>query len=226
MTQRWLSNLITLTLSPTKTPEKLTPRLREVCKRLVSASEPLFVDRKPLPGARINKCTFNVQDFLQGNIGEMVLGWEITVWDNVLVDCVGHAVVRQGDSLLCVTPSKYGESRLLFLPDSSLSFDFSDQNARMPVAELPLSSRPEVAGLIEATKREREIKVKYPVSSQPLLVQGQDAIDLRHLEKLKSMLMLKVILATSDHNTRCPCGSGKKFRKCHRPSAERMLSLS
>lgn len=215
-----------LTLSPTKAPETVTPKLRETCKRLVPTSEPVFVDRKPGPSARVNKCTFNVQDFLQSNLGEMLLGWEITVWDNVLVDCVGHAVVRQGDSLLCVTPSKYGDSRLLFLLDSSLSFDFSDPNARMPVAELPLSLRSEVASLIAATKREREIKIKYPVSSQPLVVQGQDAVDLRQLEKLKSTLMLKVILATSDHNTRCPCGSGKKFRKCHRPSVERMLALS
>ena len=208
-----------LTLSPTKTPEMLTPKLREACKRLVPAFEPVFVDRKPLPGARINKCTFNVQEFLQSNLGEMVLGWEITVWDNVLVDCIGHAVVREGNSLLCVTPSKPGDSRLLFLPDSSLSFDFSDPNARMPVAELPLSSRPEVASLIAATKREREIKIKYPVSSQPLLIQGQDAVDLQQLEKLKSTLMLKVILATSDHNTRCPCGSGKKISQV--PSSQR-----
>ncbi|KAB2904047.1 MAG: hypothetical protein F9K35_02720 [Burkholderiaceae bacterium] len=215
-----------LTLSPAKTPKTLTPKLREACKRLVPASEPVFIDRKPWPSARVNKCTFNVQEFLQNNPGEMVLGWEITVWDNVLVDCVGHAVVRQGNSLVCVTPSKYGDSRLLFLPDSSLSFDFSDPNARMPGAELPLSSRPEVASLIAATKRELEIKIKYPVSSQSLVVQGQDAVDLRQLEKLKSVLMLKVILATSDHNTRCPCGSGKKFRKCHRPSVERMLVLS
>lgn len=215
-----------LTLSPAKTPGTLTPRLRDACKRLVPTSEPVFVDRKAWASARVNKCTYNVQGFLQSNLGEMVLGWEITVWDNVLIDCVGHAVVRQGDSLLCVTPSKYGDSRLLFLPDSSLRFDFSDPNARMPVAELPLSSRPEVASLIAAGKRERDIKIKYPVSSQPLVVEGQDAVDLRKLEKLKSTLMLKVILATSDHNTRCPCGSEKKFRKCHRPSVERMLLLS
>jgi hypothetical protein len=197
--------------------------LREACRRL-STAEPLFVDRRPFLGAHINKCTFNVREFLQDNPGEIVLGWDVTVWEGVLLDCIGHAVVRQDNRLLCVTPSKYPEERLMFLPDSSLTFDFEDMNARMPVAEIALSTRPEVAKLIEATQHVRAIKVKYPVSPQPLVVQGQDAVDLQRLERLKSELMLKVILVTADHNTRCPCGNGKKFRKCHRSSVERMLA--
>ncbi|WP_226461991.1 SEC-C metal-binding domain-containing protein [Quatrionicoccus australiensis] len=28
---------------------------------------------------------------------------------------------------------------------------------------------------------------------------------------------------TSDNTTKCPCGSGKKFRKCHRATIEQML---
>lgn len=214
------------TLTPTKTPAALTAQLRDACRRLAPRSEPVFIDRQPMPGARINKCTFNVQDFLRTNPGEMVLGWEVTVWDNVLVDFIGHAVVKNQHGLKCVTPSNYPNSRILFLPDSSLSFDFLDPNARMPVAEIPLSSRPEVAKLIAVSSKEREIKIKYPVTSEMLVVDGQDADDLRQLEALKSSLMLKIILATSDHNTRCMCGSGKKFRKCHRQSVERMLTLS
>jgi SEC-C motif len=216
--------LTPFTLSPTKTPDALTPKLREACRRLASACEPLFVDKRPFPGARINKCSFNVQQFLQDNPGDMVLGWDVTIWEGVLLDCIGHAVARQDNRLLCVTPSKYPEDRLLFLPDPSLTFDFEDMNARMPVAEIALSTRPEVAQLIEVTQRERAIKVKYPVSSQPLVVQGQDAVDLQRLERLKSELAFKVTLVTADHNTRCPCGSGKKFRKCHRAIFERMLA--
>ncbi len=155
-------------LTPTRTPDSLTPGLREVCKRLVAAAEPIFVAKRPFAGARVNKCTYNVREFLRDQPGEMVLGWEVTVWDNVMLDCIGHAVVRHGESLLCVTPSKYGDARILFLPDPSLTFDFEDENARMPVAEVQLSQRPEVAKLIEATRRERDIKIKYPVSSQPL----------------------------------------------------------
>jgi hypothetical protein len=118
----------------------------------------------------------------------MVLGWDVSIWEGVLLDCIGHAVVRRENELLCVTPSKYPGERLLFLPDPSLTFDFEDPNARMPVAEFALSARPEVAHLIEAIQRERAIDVRYPVSSQPLVVQGQDAIDLQRLRRLKSEL--------------------------------------
>lgn len=154
------------TLTPTRTPGTLTPGLREACKRLAPA-EPVFVAKRPFPGARINKCTYNVREFLRQQQGEMILGWEVTVWDNVMLDCIGHAVVRHGESLLCVTPSKYGDARILFLPDSSLRFDFDDENARMPVAEVQLSQRPEVARLIEATRSERSIKIKIPSPRSP-----------------------------------------------------------
>ena len=83
-------------LTPTRTPDSLTPGLREVCKRLVAAAEPIFVAKRPFAGARVNKCTYNVREFLRDQPGEMVLGWEVTVWDNVMLDCIGHAVVRHG----------------------------------------------------------------------------------------------------------------------------------
>jgi SEC-C motif len=213
-------------LAPTKTPSALTPQILAACKRLVPAATPLFVDRAPLPDALVNKCTFNVRRFLASHAGEMVLGWDVSVWDGVLLDCIGHAIVRCGESLRCVTPSKYGEQRLLFLPDSSLTFDFEDENARMPATQVSISSRSEVARLIDVQRAERTIRIKYPVSSAPLMVEGNDAIQLQRLGSEKSKLLLAVLLATSDHNTRCPCGSGKKFRKCHRSEVEHMLRVS
>ncbi|WP_367114187.1 SEC-C metal-binding domain-containing protein [Thiobacillus sp.] len=30
---------------------------------------------------------------------------------------------------------------------------------------------------------------------------------------------------TSDNTTKCPCGSGKKLRKCHRTAIEQMLKF-
>jgi len=174
----------------------------------------------------VNKCTFNVQRFLAEHSGEMVLGWEVCVWDNVLLDCIGHIVVRLDDQLRCVTPSKYGDTRLLFLPDPRLAFNFNDPMARMPATQISLSSRAEVKRLIEVQSMERAIKIKYPVSSGQILIQGEDAIALQRISREKEILILKVILATNDHTSRCPCGSGKKFRKCHRTDIEQMLRHS
>jgi len=183
----------------------------------------MFVERQPFAGAKINKCTFNVRQFIAENPGEMVLGWEICVWDGVLLDCIGHAIVKHEDRVRCVTPSKYGDSRLLFLPDSRISFDFDDPMARMPAKQVPLSTHPEVLRFIEVDAAEYAIKIKYPVLPGPMMVQGEDAVTLQRLAREKQRLSLKLILMKSDNKTKCPCGSGKKFRKCHRAAIEQML---
>jgi hypothetical protein len=214
------------TLVTTKTPARITPLIAAGCARLVPESTPVFVERMPTAGALVNKCTFNVKHFLEEQPGEMVLGWEVCVWEGVLIDFIGHAVVRIDGKLRCVTPSKYGDAKLLFLPDSRLAFDFNDPMTRMPTTQVALSRRPDVRRLVEVESSERAIKIKYPVSSGPILVQSEDALAIQRLAKEKQTLMLKIILATSDHTSECPCGSGKKFRKCHRTNIEHMLRFT
>jgi hypothetical protein len=214
-----------LTLVTTRSPDKVTSAIAAGCTRLVPEESPIFVDRLPFAEARINKCTFNVRQFLADNPGEMLLGWEVCVWDGVLLDCIGHAVVKHEERLRCVTPSKYGDKRLLFLPDPRMSFDFDDPMARMPAKQVPLSMRPEVLRFIEVDAAERAIKIKYPVSSGQIMVQGVVAEALQRLAREKQRLSLKLVLMTSDNTTKCPCGSGKKFRKCHRMTIEQMLKF-
>ena len=212
----------------TRTPDAITPKVLAACKKLFPAGQPRFVKKLPWPFARINKCTYNVKEYLQATEGEMALGWDISVWENVMMQCIGHAVVKipHTDEMFCVTPSKYGETQLLFVPDPTITFDFGDENARMPSADVALSTTPEVARLITINRREREIKMKYPVSAGILLLAGADALEVQRLGRERQRLTLSILLATSNHNTPCPCGSGKKFRKCHRASVERMLLLA
>ncbi|NWF47189.1 SEC-C domain-containing protein [Hydrogenophaga sp. D2P1] len=212
-----------MNISPTKTPDRITPAIVKGCTQLVPSGIPIFVERAQEHDALINKCVFNVKNYLLSNPGEMVLGWEIAIWENVLLDCIGHAVVRVDGKLKCITPSKYGDTKLLFLPDPSLTFDFSEKMSRMPTTQVAISTRPEVKRLIEIESLERSIKVKYPVSTQEIIIGGQDAYELQRLAKEKQWTILMVILATSDHTTKCLCGSGKKFRKCHRSAMESML---
>lgn len=200
--------------------------MQAACRRLSPTASPLFVDRSPAPDAVVNRCTFNVKRFLEANPGEMVLGWDVCVWDGVLIDCIGHAVVKHDGQYHCVTPSRYADTKLLFLPDPTLAFDFADPMARMPSTQVALSTRPEVRRLIEVECSERQIKIAYPVAFGQMVVEGEDAVRLQQLAREKQRLMLKVILATSDHTTRCPCGSGKKLRKCHRTDIERTLQFS
>ena len=111
------------------------------------------------------------------------------------------------------------------MPDPRMSFDFDDPMARMPAKQVPLSMRPEVLRFIEVDAAERAIKIKYPVSSGQIMVQGEVAEALQRLAREKQRLSLKLVLMTSDNTTKCPCGSGKKFRKCHRMTIEQMLKF-
>ena len=168
-------------LNPTKTPGKLTREIIDGCKRLVADATPVFVERRPAPGAQVNKCTLNVRGYLEEHPGSMVLGWDISVWDNVLLDCIGHAVAKTDDGLLRVSPSKYGETSLLFLPDNSLEFDFNNSMARMPSKRISLSTKPEVREFIDVEAEELLIRSKYPVSSGQIAVRGADALELQKL---------------------------------------------
>lgn len=215
-----------LVLALVRVPLVITPAIAMACERLSPGESPTFVQRAPAEGALINKCTFNARRYLEVYPGEMVLGWEICVWDNVMLDCIGHAVIRNGRGLTCVTPSKYSEKKLLFLPDPKLTFDFDNPMARMPTKQMPISIRPEVRRLITVEEQERTIKFKFPVSSGDIMISSEDAFALQRLAVEKQKLMLKVVLATNDHVTKCFCGSGKKFRKCHKAQIEHMLQLS
>jgi hypothetical protein len=211
-------------LHPTRTPDKLTREIIDGCSRLVPGTKPVFIERRPAPGAQVNKCTLNLRRYLAEHSGSMVLGWDISVWENVLLDCIGHAVVQTDDGFLCVSPSKYGETSLLFLPDDSLEFDFDNSMARMPSKRIPLSSKPEVQQFIDVEAEQLLIRSKYPVSSGQIVVRGADAIALQKLGLRKQQLMLRLLLGTTPPRASCFCGSGRQFRKCCKSRLETMVS--
>jgi hypothetical protein len=203
-------------LNLTRTPESLSQEIVDACRRLVPGSRPLFIRRQPSSDAVVNKCTFNVRHYLLENPGTIVLGWEISVWDQVLLDCIGHAVVRSANDLLCVSPSKYGETSLLFVPDETLCFDFADPTARMPSKKIALSNRPEVRRFIDLDSEELAIKRKYVVSSGQIAVSGADAVILQKLMREKQQLTLKILLATTPPNGPCFCRGKRPFSNCCR----------
>lgn len=206
-----------ITISPTKIPKTIGVRTRKACGELADARALIYVDVEPSPEALPNKCVLNVRDVVNNEGGEIVLGWSITLWPDVMIECIGHAVHKSDAGLRCVTPEKDGCARILFLPDSSLTFDFDDPEARLPTKMIPLSKDPWIARLIANEEREYQIKCKYPRGAYNIEVRGNDAIELRRLYEEKPELIRRVFLRTKHHNDTCICGSGRKFRKCCRP---------
>ena len=181
------------TLVLVKSPEFITEEIINACQKVVTDSIPLFVKKIDFTSGRINKCAYNVKDYIEKYGGEIVYGWEVTEWKKVLIQMIGHAIVSLNGDLFCVTPTKYGNNQILFVKDANVTFNFSDINSRMPSINIPLNDSKMVIRFIELEDEIHKIKCKYLVASGTMLVQGTDAILLKELESEKQSLLQKII---------------------------------
>lgn len=206
-----------MSFSPTIVPKSITPELRKHFRELSEEGEAFYVDVVGRAGALRNKCVYNAAQEADFVGGEIIYGWSVFVWESVLVQYIGHAIVGVGEKNYCVTPTKHGERKMLFLPDNSLSFDFNEENARMPSILLPISNEKIVGKLIEVQRKIYELKSKYPVSGGQVLLADSDAAEYRRLEVEEQRFMAHTIYLHHPLKAPCSCGSGKQYRKCCRP---------
>ncbi|WP_299946664.1 hypothetical protein [uncultured Microbulbifer sp.] len=181
-----------------------------------------FVDIEPRAKYTPNKCAYNAKDEAETVGGEVVFGRAIFLWDKVMFDLIGHAVVEKDRRYYCVTPSKMGDQKVLFVPDPSIRFDFDNPNSRLPSCEVAISKKPEVQKLLNVREDIRNIKIKYPVSSNGVLLSPADAQALSVLERQQTDLLSRVIYALHPLKAKCACGSAKQFKKCCRPHMQRV----
>ncbi len=196
-----------------QTPNYITPDVRTTCKNL-SESKPIFIDITAPSWAITNKCSLNAKRFSEELGGSIIFGWNVSVWKNVLIDCIGHAVVLKDDKFVDVTPNKYGNSKSLFVQDDNIIFDYTNDMSRMPSKMIAISKAKEVRRLIIIEEEIYNIKIKYPITSGKIALNPNDGIKITKLDKEKQELIPKIILNHTHYNEPCICGSGKKFRKC------------
>jgi len=208
--------------SPTIVPKLVTPDIKKLCKDLTGCSEAYYVDVINKPGALRNKCALNAKDEADEKNGNVIFGWSIFVWEKVFVQFIGHAIVEAGGKKYCVTPAKHGESKILFIPDPAITFNYDSESSRMPSKTLPISKQKVVHQLIAVQSKLLEIKSKYSVTSGQLLLAGDDAVNVRELEGEQQELMNRIIYLHHPIKSNCSCGSGKQFRKCCRPHMKRV----
>jgi hypothetical protein len=171
-----------------------------------------------MPYSLPNKCPYNVKRYVDENGGKIIFGWALYVWPKVLLDCIGHAVVEKEDgSFLCITPNKDGSDKILFLRDEKIQFDYSDPNARVGSIQLPLRTDKKIEEIIRISKDIRDIKIKYPVTSGNMYVSGEDGMRIQELETIKGEIIGKILIEITGPNDQCPCGSGRKYKRCCKP---------
>ncbi len=212
-----------MSFKPTRVPKFIDDSLKRACVKVADSDQAFYVDITPAIGCRENKCAWNVRQEAQKSNGEIVFGWAVYEWEGVMYDFIGHAVLKIEDQFLCVTPSKYEESKLVFVPDRRINFDFSNEDSRLPSVEVAISKSKVVDDFLNAQKEIREIKLKYPVTSKNITLSLEDSTKMRTLQKIHQSSLERVIYHHHPIKESCPCCSGKQFRKCCRPHMQKVF---
>lgn len=204
------------------TPKTINENVYRLRDKIGVTTEPVFVPVAPSIGDKLNDCFADVARKVKSYGGSVQHGW--TVWESegTLIEGEFHAVWRspEGD-LLDVTPKADGERRILFIPDPNRVF----QNENVDNIRLALTDDPAIHRMIAMNEEISILRRTYNVGT------GESKIPIREIRAIqrkysepKSPSLPSAI--TVGRNDRCPCGSGKKFKRCHgTPQARRSLSL-
>jgi len=201
----------------TRRPSRVTASLISACDAKGLSATPALLSIEPTPGALPNKCIHNVQHAVASQGGEVVLGWKLLHWPKVLVQFIGHAVIRQNGRLLCITPDSHGDTKVLFAADEFLTFDFSNPHARMPSSWHATDQHTDTLAFIKVQEDLRTLKLKAPPTSGLIKMYGPDATTLQQLEHQQRRLIRDIALRVLGSKDPCICDAGRSFGVCCQP---------
>lgn len=190
------------------TPEKITDKIMELCRRIVPGEVPQYVPVKPEEWSRPMECFPNVEQMVKRYGGQQVNGRAIWQWSNVLVEAEAHAVWKSPEGqLIDITPHDNSEDKILFLCDESMIYS----GEQIGNIRLALTGSPLAAELIELSEKTEEIMSEYkPGTKIPVTeLQRKLAPLASRRQELIMQLNRKV-----ERNDPCPCMSGLKYKKC------------
>jgi hypothetical protein len=207
----------------TRTPPKITEQIQALCRDLDNTQEPMYVPVQPDPDSKPLECFVNVRDKVERDGGRIRFGWAIWEWARVMIEAEFHANwISPGGEQIDITPKPEGISRILFLPASTDIYDYNREYYRIDNIRRPLADDPLVAEYIRATEEVFEFEERlspgsYIDSENPAfeLLNTMKERKARIFLELKSRFQPRPSYGQPGRNDPCPCGSGKKYKKCH-----------
>jgi SEC-C motif len=196
-----------ITVSPIhqETPAEITLMIRDALRQ-ISTSTPFFIDITPLPDCDPMFCYQNVDECIRREGGTREEGWIVYKgWGGRYLKLIHHCLWRSPDGrLVDVTPSD--EVHNLFLPDT-----VRNNGEGVPSRYFALYATPEVAETIAVC----EDMDRQQMEMFRLLLGWEDNRSLR----LGSASLTRQYQSPNQkrcagRNDPCPCGSGKKFKRC------------
>ena len=169
------------------TPASINEEVINFCKEIDFSRRPLFVEVIPVKGYMLGDCYGNVKNHIKQNGGNVQYGWIIWEDPNIYLEAEFHSVwVNDKGEYIEVTPKVDNEDRILFLPDSERKFtgELID-NIRKPLVDNDYTRKLVQSGKINFETKNRLYRESLGVKKKKI-----------------------------GRNEPCPCGSGKKYKKC------------
>ena len=196
------------------TPESINDDVLEFCKEIEFSSEPFFVDVVPYEESEYQECFFNVQNYIKKFGGRLQQGW--TIWEipKKYIEAEFHAIWIDGEGKhLDISPKPDKEKKILFLKDDKVK----SNNAPVGNIRKVLSDTAEYRTLKIVGDKQFEVFKKYWDGSKMMVPK----FEIDNLEKFKREVFFEERKKDKltgkikiERNEPCPCGSGKKYKKC------------
>lgn len=196
------------------TPKEINEVVSNFCHEVVSDSTPCFVVVKEDEWATVNECFPNVIRKVQNDGGEVVYGWQVWLWESVFIEAEYHAIWKSptGD-LIDITPKTCRTDEILFIPDPKRVYEGKDvDNIRKKLCR---------NNLVDDFIRLAECRFQLFSSgskgeSRQVSVPEDEVKALLELQ----MMVLTMLRDNKTPNAQCLCGSGSKFKHCHKKQIE------
>lgn len=201
----------------TTTPPTISDHVLDFCRFVEPNSDPLYLAVEPAPQAEVNDCYTAVEEMVRQQGGTVCYGWQIWEWPLVMIEAEFHSVWRDPSGVLHdITPKIPPIPRILFLPDPTRQYEGRQVNN----IRRALQDGPEVLEFFTACDTEFEFMNRGARADQhgQVVLSGQDAREYQQLLRNKASALARLVRSqppAPGRNDLCPCGSGKKFKKCH-----------
>lgn len=194
-----------------RVPKRITKEIEEMCHEINPDRQPIYltVDSK-LSASNEEDCLENVARKIMKDGGNFQFGWAIWEWPEVMLEAEFWAVwVNHDGQWVDVTPRARGE-KVLFIADDKTKFEGKPIDSIVK----PLIEHPLVLQYIELNQRIwRQTDELTSAGANDMAICEVVAPLLGKKEALEKEIDQKLSGGVG-RNDWCPCGSGKKFKKC------------
>jgi hypothetical protein len=211
-------------------PKSDSDPVRKLRKHLGVEKDAVRVKVAVPESARERNCYVNVRDKVEKDGGRLRLGWAVWQHSNIFIEAEPHAVYDPGNGTPWIdcTPHDMPEGgrvwEILFILNDNGTYDFDTTDLPDNV-RIPLVDDPRVQRALELFSE--KVALLNSVPGIDLYILPQDvAWKVDKIQKQADALLTEVmqprLLTQAEEppekvgrNDPCPCGSGKKFKKCH-----------